>query len=147
VGRENYVILGVLALSVLITAYSTYYVSDALRRGIFCALNLPIPLFIPFFFLIGLVAGVLVHKLFETPPRVDPSTVAALFNKEEEVFIVENVLKNGSVLQSEVSRRFGRVRATRAVAALEAKDIIRRERVGKTYVLLPGPALLKCFTK
>ncbi len=139
---EKYVVGALIGAVVLITAYSTYYISDAIQRGVFCALDLPIPVFIPLFFLLGLFTGLLIHRLFESRP-VPPRAVASLFDKEEEAFIIQTILERGSILQSEVSHRFGKVRASRAVAALEARELVRRERVGKTYVIVAGPALRK----
>ncbi len=141
---KKYVPVIVAAIIVLFTAYSTYYVSDALNKGVFCALSLPIPLFIPLFFILGLVVGAIFTWLYSISSRsgVDLESIARLFDREEEWFIVRSILERGSVLQSEVSERFGKVRASRAVAALEAKEIIRRERVGKTYVILAGPVLM-----
>jgi len=139
---KRYIAATLIVFSVLVTAYATYYIADAINRGTFCALDLPIPLYIPIFFTLGLGSGLLLHRLFgdeKTIPDLD--AIARLFEREEEWYIVRSVLEKGSILQSDVSERFGKVRASRAVAALEAKEIIRRERVGKTYIILAGPAL------
>ncbi|NPA76817.1 MAG: MarR family transcriptional regulator [Candidatus Diapherotrites archaeon] len=140
---RNYVAAALIAVSALATAYATYYAAEAISNGTFCAMDLPIPLYIPIFYALGVGAGLLVQELFRKPASgdVDLDAVARLFDREEEWYIVRELLTKGSVLQSDVSERFGKVRASRAVAALEAKDLIRRERIGKTYVILAGPAL------
>ena len=140
---RKYVAAALISLSALVTAYATYFVAEAISNGTFCAMDLPIPLYLPLFYALGVGAGLLVHQLFRgfESAGMDLDAIARLFDKEEEWFIVQSVLERGSILQSEVSERFGKVRASRAVAALESKDIIRRERVGKTYVILAGPAL------
>jgi len=142
---RKYVAATLIVFSVLVTAYATYYIADAINRGTFCALDLPIPLYIPLFFALGLGSGLLLHSIFAEDGRapLDLDAVARLFEKEEEWYIVRSVLEEGSILQSNVSERFGKVRASRAVAALEAREIIRRERVGRTYVILAGPALIE----
>ncbi len=134
---------GIVLLATILVAYETYYVQQIISSGNVCGCSFPVPLYIPTFFAIGVVTGAALILLF---PHVeqrsyDLDSIARLFDKEEEWFIVRSILERGSVLQSEVSGRFGKVRASRAVAALETKEIVRRERVGKTYVILAGPAL------
>lgn len=140
---RKYAAAALISLSALVTAYATYYVAEAISNGTFCAMDLPIPLYLPLFYALGVTAGLLIHELFRSPASadVDLDAVARFFDKEEEWFIVREILTKGSVLQSDVSDHFGKVKTSRAVAALEAKDLVRRERVGKTYVILAGPAL------
>lgn len=140
---KRYVPAAIVVLSTLLVAYETYHVQQIISSGNVCGCSFPVPLYIPTFFAVGVVTGVALLLLFSRTGQrnYDLDGIARLFEKEEEWFIVRSILERGSVLQSEVSERFGKVRASRAAAALEARDVIRRERVGKTYVILAGPAL------
>lgn len=141
---RKYIPAGILIASTLLVAYQTYHVQQIIASGNVCGCSFPVPLYIPTFFAVGIIAGIALLKLFPkggNASHYDLDRIATLFDKEEEWFIVRSVLEKGSILQSRVSERFGKVRASRAVAALEARDVIRRERVGKTYIILPGPAL------
>jgi len=140
---KRYLPAGIVVLATLLVAYETYNVQQVISSGNVCGCSFPVPLYIPTFFAIGVVTGVALLLLFSsrTSSDYDLDSIARLFDKEEDWFIVRSILEHGSVLQSEVSERFGKVRASRAVAALESREIIRRERVGKTYVILAGPAL------
>lgn len=139
---KNYVLAVIVIASVLLVAYQTYHVQRIIESGNVCGCSFPVPLYIPTFFAVGVLAGIAIMKLVpERAKGYNLDAIARLFDREEEWFIVRAVLEKGSILQSEVSERFGKVRASRAVAALETREVIRRERVGKTYVILPGPAL------
>lgn len=139
---KNYVLAAIVIASVLLVAYQTYHVQRIIESGNVCGCSFPVPLYIPTFFAVGVLAGIAIMKLVpERAKGYNLDAIARLFDREEEWFIVRAVLEKGSILQSEVSERFGKVRASRAVAALETREVIRRERVGKTYVILPGPAL------
>lgn len=139
---KNYLLAAIIVVSVLLVAYQTYHVQRIIESGNVCGCSFPVPLYIPTFFAVGVLTGIAIMKLVpERAKGYNLDAIARLFDKEEEWFIVSTVLERGSILQSEVSERFGKVRTSRAVAALEAKEIIRRERVGRTYVILPGPAL------
>jgi uncharacterized membrane protein len=146
---RRYVPAIILTISVLIVAYETYYVQQLIANGNVCGCSFPVPLYIPTFFAVGVLAGIALVKLLPEHPqdRYDLDAIAKLFEKEEEWFIVRSIMERGSILQSEVSERFGKVRASRAVGALEAREIVRRERVGKTYVILPGPALKEMLVR
>ncbi|WP_457741466.1 helix-turn-helix transcriptional regulator [Thermococcus sp.] len=54
---------------------------------------------------------------------------------ELEMQVLDFILENDEVTQSELSRLFGRSKACRAVKDLENKGLVRRERKGKTYVI------------
>ena len=148
---KAYVAAGILVAAVLITAWQTYYVATLVASGNVCGCAIPVPLYIPLFFALGVVAGIALLKIISASgpcrgisvgsARVSPDSIAKLFNREEEWYIVREILEKGSILQSDVSKRFGKVRSSRAVAALESRDVVSRERVGRTYVLLAGPAL------
>ncbi len=49
--------------------------------------------------------------------------------------MLDLILDNGEVTQSELSQLFGRAKACRAIKNLENKGLIRRERKGRTYVV------------
>ena len=49
--------------------------------------------------------------------------------------VLDFILENGEVTQSELSQLFGRAKACRAVKNLENMGLIRRERKGRTYVV------------
>jgi len=49
--------------------------------------------------------------------------------------ILDFILDNDEVTQSELSQLFGRAKACRAVKNLENKGLVRRERRGRTYVI------------
>ena len=49
--------------------------------------------------------------------------------------ILDFILDNDEVTQSELSQLFGRAKACRAIKNLENMGIVRRERKGRTYVL------------
>ncbi len=70
------------------------------------------------------------------PLRVEIK-VNSLHNElgELERQILDFILDNDEVTQSELSRLFGRAQACRAVKDLENKGLVRRERKGRTYVL------------
>jgi len=54
---------------------------------------------------------------------------------ELEMRVLDFILENGEVTQSELSQLFGRAKACRAVKNLENMGLIRRERKGRTYVV------------
>ncbi|WP_297435303.1 MarR family transcriptional regulator [Thermococcus sp.] len=49
--------------------------------------------------------------------------------------ILDFILDNGEVTQSELSQLFGRAKACRAIRSLENMGLVRRERKGRTYVI------------
>ncbi len=49
--------------------------------------------------------------------------------------ILDFILENDEVTQSELSRLFGRANACRTIKKLENMGIVRRERKGRTYVI------------
>jgi len=49
--------------------------------------------------------------------------------------ILDFILDNDKVTQSELSRLFGRAQACRAIKNLENMGLIQRERKGRTYVV------------
>ncbi|WP_456394128.1 helix-turn-helix transcriptional regulator [Thermococcus sp.] len=49
--------------------------------------------------------------------------------------ILEFILDNDEVTQSELSQLFGRAKACRALKNLENMGLVRRERKGRTYVI------------
>ncbi len=49
--------------------------------------------------------------------------------------VLDFILENGEVTQSELSQLFGRAKACRAIKNLKNMGLIRRERKGRTYVV------------
>ena len=49
--------------------------------------------------------------------------------------MLDLILDNGEVTQSELSQLFGRAKACRAIKNLKNMGLIRRERKGRTYVV------------
>jgi len=49
--------------------------------------------------------------------------------------ILDFILDNGEVTQSELGRLFGRTKVCRAIRNLENIGLVRRERRGRTYVI------------
>ncbi|GEM_PF-5643774 len=60
---KTYVAAGILIAAVLITAWQTYYVATLIVSGNVCGCAIPVPLYIPLFFALGVAAGIALLKI------------------------------------------------------------------------------------
>lgn len=137
--EKNFIIVILLiAIFVLLVSFSTLYVEHSLEYG-YCAI--PIPLFIPIFASLGTIIGSVfyyftIKAVKEKEEKIDERIFAILkLFDEEERKILENLLRNGEVWQSEISREIGKVKAHRVIKKLLMKGIVEKIRKGKSFII------------
>lgn len=117
--------------SVLVTSLATGLALISIFTLGFCPLTYSLPLLIPLFFSFGFLSGMRYGK----EASEGKNLVKGLEGDERR--IVEILLaKGGKAFQREIAREIGAVRTTRALKKLEAKGIVKRERIGKVNLVI-----------
>ena len=128
-----------IATFVFLVSFSTLYAQTHLIEGTACTCTLPIALLIPTFSSFGIFIGSLVYYLIS--PKISEKRENKLeliknfieFLPPNEKSVMEKIIKNGGeILQSKLSREFGKVKTFRILENLRKKGIIVKESYGKT---------------
>lgn len=140
-GMNRKIMIGtmLIAIFVFLVSFGTLYAQTHIIEGTACTCTLPIPLLIPTFSSFGIIIGTLVYYLLspqiekkkESKLELIKKLVAFLPLPERE--IVEKIVENdGEILQSELSKNFGKVKTFRILENLRSRGIIIKEPYGKT---------------
>jgi len=134
--KKRIAILGLLiSMFVFSVSFATIYAQIHIIEGTACYCTIPIPILIPTFASLGLVIGLTTYLIVTRNPEVKTmkkEDFLKLFDQEERA-VIEEILENGgSVTQSKISRKIGKVKAFRILENLRRKGVIEKEKYGKT---------------
>ncbi|MCD6402721.1 MAG: hypothetical protein J7K98_00120 [Candidatus Aenigmarchaeota archaeon] len=144
--------IAVLASFVFLVSFGTLYAQTHIVEGNACSCTLPIPLLIPTFSSLGILVGsVVYYALTSRMEKIaekrsgEREALLKLLN-EEERFIISKLIENeGKITQSSISRKLGKVKAFRAIERLRARGVVKKERYGKTNILVFTEEFRKAF--
>jgi uncharacterized membrane protein len=146
-GKKNTIVVVILITGFIFgVSFSTLYAQTHIVAGTACGCTLPIPILIPTFSSLGVFIGSIVYylmfpKIEEKRTRIKEikeryetnlETVLDMLEKNEKQVIEELMKNKGKVLQSKLSKQLGKVKAFRTVENLRKRDIVEKERYGKT---------------
>ncbi len=122
-----------------LTAVSLFsmYIGNHLARGILCNYVYMTPYLMPVIYILGFFLGYSIPQLLS---KINKNDLAELFSRDEKEVILIALNKG---LQTEVSKKIGKVKSHRTIRALENKGLVIKEKKGKTYTLKPGKKLQK----
>jgi len=136
--EEKNIIIAIITISVFVLGVSigTLYVQHSLEYG---RCVIPIPYFIPIFASTGLIIGASVYYFIsskvESCKKLEErkiKTILKILDNDERA-VLEELISRDEVLQSEISRKIGKVNAHRAIKKLLMKDVIEKIKYGKTH--------------
>ncbi|HDR53277.1 MAG TPA: hypothetical protein ENN60_01205 [archaeon] len=134
--KVPWVVLAVGSL-VAISLFSIY-VTGHLAQGILCSYVYLTPYFLPVAYILGFLFGYAIPQI--TQKERDPKQLAGLFEGDEREAVM--VALEGKT-QADLSSKIGKVRAHRTIRKLETTGLVQKERVGRSYRLVPGARLKK----
>ncbi len=117
--------------SVIVTSLATGLALISIFTMGFCPLTYSLPLLIPLFFSFGFLSGMRYGE-----EKTDGKGLVKGLEGDERRIVEILLSKGGKAFQREIAREVGAVKTTRALKRLEAKGIVRRERVGKVNLVI-----------
>jgi len=136
-----FLILTLVTGFIFITAFSVYYVSDAINKGNVCGCAVPIPLMLVILSSLGVFVGsgiyyLIYPKLTKSKEKPFPYLKAVLkFLEPDERMIIQLIIDSSQTLtQSQIAQEtnFDKVKISRLIKKLEEKEIISKNNEGKT---------------
>lgn len=128
-----------IAVFAFLVSFSTLYAQTHIVEGTACSCTLPIPLLIPTFSSLGVFVGSFVYYLMfsriretEKKSSRDALSLLGMLRDDERKIIEKIVESNGEITQSKLSSFFGKVKTFRVLEALRRRNVITKERYGKT---------------
>ena len=139
---------------IFIVAFSSLYVSDAIKNNNACGCVIPIPFMILILSSLGIFVGSLLYyfiasKYSKEKKSMDKNAESTLnFLNSDERAVVKLLISNKSGLkQSEFEKLTGlhKVKIHRILQKLKSKDIIEKTNFGKTNKIRLNEKLIKLF--
>jgi len=152
--KDSFLAIGIITGFVFIVAFSSLYVSDAIKNNNACGCVIPIPFMILILSSLGIFIGsfsyyfIASKYLKERKERTKDINLTLKFLEKDERLIVENLIKNKEGLkQSDLERLTGihRVQIHRLVKKLLNKGIVKKEVDGKINKITLNENLLEIF--
>ncbi len=120
-------------------SFATLYAQTHIVGGSACSCTLPIPVLIPTFSSLGVFVGSFVYYLMssrlketERQSTLDARKLLELLQNDERKILEKIVENKGEILQSKLSRKFGKVKTYRTLGGLRKRGIITKDKHGKT---------------
>jgi len=154
IGRKTLIIIMIITGFIFAVSFATLYVQTHIVEGTACSCTLPIPVLIPTFSSLGVFVGSFVYYLmFSKLENTDREStreardLLELLQNDEKKIILNIVENGGEMLQSKLSRKFGKVKAFRTLEGLRKRGIISKEKHGRTnkIKLKPEYKNILCF--
>jgi hypothetical protein len=143
--RKSLMAIILLSGFIFAVSFSTLYAQTHIIEGTACSCTLPIPVLIPTFASLGLLIGSILYYFMS--PKIEENkekkiqlifSLVEMLNPEEKEIIKKLLENKGEILQSKLSRSFGKVKTFRVLENLRKRGIIEKEPYGKTNVIKLG---------
>lgn len=139
INRNLMIVVMLITGFVFAVSFFTLYAQTHIAEGTACACTLPIPVLIPTLSSLGILVGSVVYymifpKIRETEKKVaeDSRVLLDMLQPDEKTIIRQLVENKGEMLQSKLSRKFGKVKIFRIIEGLRKRGIVDKEQYGKT---------------
>jgi len=139
-----------IVIFVLIVSITSWYVQNIIYSGDICSCAVPLPVLIQVLASIGMLVGTLVYYIFS--PRfekspVEKDSVLKLLNETESKIVDTLINNNGELSQAKISSLTGlsKVKVFRSLEKLVSRDIVKKEKKGKTNVIRLAEDIMKMF--
>lgn len=152
--KSVFLILAVITGFIFIVAFSSLYVSDAIKNNNACGCVIPIPFMILILSSLGIFVGSLLSyftasKYLKERASMDKNTEVALnfLNPDERVIVKQLIANKPGLKQSEFEKLTGmhKVKIHRILQKLKSKNIIEKEDSGKTNKIRLKEELVRLF--
>jgi len=152
--REVFLIVGLITGFVFIVAFSVYYVSDVINKGIVCGCAVPIPLMLLLLSSLGFFVGSFIYYFLSSrfnkkeKEHSQDINLTLRFLEKEERKIVELLIKaKKEIPQYNLVKDSGldKVKVSRLLNKLEQMQIIKKEDKGKVNYISLNDELKKVF--
>jgi hypothetical protein len=143
--KKSLIVIILLSGFIFAVSFSTLYAQTHIIEGTACSCTLPIPVLIPTFASLGLLIGSILYYFMS--PKIEENkekkiqlifSLVEMLNPEEKEIIKKLLENKGEILQSKLSRSFGKVKTFRVLENLRKRGIIEKEPYGKTNVIKLG---------
>ena len=143
--KKSLIAIILLSGFIFAVSFSTLYAQTHIIEGTACSCTLPIPVLIPTFASLGLLIGSILYYFMS--PKIEENkekkiqlifSLVEMLNPEEKEIIKKLLENKGEILQSKLSRSFGKVKTFRVLENLRKRGIIEKEPYGKTNVIKLG---------
>jgi hypothetical protein len=140
--KKSLIVIILLSGFIFAVSFSTLYAQTHIIEGTACSCTLPIPVLIPTFASLGLLIGSILYYFMS--PKIEENkekkiqlifSLVEMLNPEEKEIIKKLLENKGEILQSKLSRSFGKVKTFRVLENLRKRGIIEKEPYGKTNVI------------
>jgi hypothetical protein len=154
IGRKTLIVIMIITGFIFAVSFATLYVQTHIVEGTACSCTLPIPVLIPTFSSLGVFVGSFVYYLIfskieknERESTREARDLLELLQNDEKKIILNIVENGGEMLQSKLSRKFGKVKTFRTLEGLRKRGIVTKEKHGRTnkIKLKPGYKDILCF--
>jgi len=144
---ENKVVMGLVLIAgfIMVVSAASVYIQSEIYSGAVCGCAFPIELLVPMMASGGFILGSLVYYFISGHEKKDLSPILGLLDYDQRVVIEKLAKSGGSMKQARLVSAIGlnKVKVSRVISSLEAKDVIEKRRSGVTNIIELKPALKK----
>ena len=152
--KDSFLVVGIITGFVFIVAFTSLYVSDAIKNNNACGCVIPIPFMILILSSLGIFIGsfsyyFVASRYIKEKKEINENIDHTLnfLDKDERKIVEELIKKKDGLKQSDLERLTGlhRVKVHRVVKRLVAKKVIEKEKIGKLTKIKLTPILMDLF--
>jgi len=143
INREMAIGIMLITGFIFAVSFGTLYTQTHINQGTVCSCTLPIPILIPTFSSLGVFVGSFVYFLMfskikdtKVQSTEDAKKLLDLLQNDEKRILSELVKNKGEVLQSKLSKKFGKVKVFRTLEGLKQRKIITKKDHGRTNKII-----------
>ena len=140
--RKSLVAIILFSGFIFAVSFGTLYAQTHIIEGTACSCTLPIPVLIPTFASLGVLIGSVLYYFMS--PKIEESkekqiqiifSLVEMLNPEEKEVVKKLFENKGEILQSKLSKSFGKVKTFRVLENLRKRGVIEKEPYGKTNLI------------